>query len=285
MVYDPDYYKQKQSQAEKDAKEGSFKRAGFLQLDEGENTIRIIPAFGEKKDFWIERKISYGVGPKRSVIVPPGQFGKPDPLMDYIAKLRQDGDDVSKKEADKIKPKSRFIAMVVKRGPSEKDGPVQWNMNHDNYVKLLSYMADPEYGDITDAQKGVDIIIKYTPGEKTKNGFAVTAVDRTKRNPSPLGNAEQIAEWTSEDLFVKFRVGEASTPDYIEAVLAGKVDEFFAAKKAQNTGSNEGRRPSAPAPSMAMHDEKAEGERKLAELQAKRANASPVGDKMRSALD
>lgn len=206
-------------EADKRAEGGSYDFK-YLQLEEGPNTLRILPPFGNKDTCWVQCKMSYNVGPKNKVVVPLAQFGKPCPLQDEIDRLYKAGDEASKKEADAMAPKNRVFIWVIDRAHEEL-GPQLWNANQPIFRDILAIMADPDYGDITDPEKGTDLNVTYTPKEKTSNKFPDWKI-LARRNPSPLGNPA----WIAEDLFVKFKVGQPSEEGYIIAALAGTAEEY-----------------------------------------------------------
>jgi len=88
-------------------------------------------------------------------------------------------------------------------------------------------MQDPDYDDITLVDKGVDLTVHFTPKEKSSSGFPEYQIT-PRRHSSPLGTAEQIAEWTKEDLFVKFHIGEPLPAEQLKAILQGREDDYLA---------------------------------------------------------
>jgi hypothetical protein len=75
------------------------------------------------------------------------------------------------------------------------------------YQELLSIIADPDYGDITDVKSGRDIVVEYIPQEKSDTNFAKTMV-RPKPNQTPLSpDAETVQRFLAEqpDLKVIFK--------------------------------------------------------------------------------
>lgn len=207
--------------------EGSGNDFSFMKLEDGVNVIRIIPAV-DRGDFWIEREQSYKVGKNSRMVINRRQFGKPCPLMEHIDALYAKGDEVSKKEADALWPSRRVIFWVIDRLQDEKNkkkaandqeliAPKLLTTNQTILKGILAIVADPEYGDIDDPIKGVDLKIIVTPREGQWPSYQVLP----SRAASPLGTPEQIAEWTKEDLFKKYKVGEPHEEEYIRKVLAG----------------------------------------------------------------
>lgn len=197
----------------------------WLKLKNGSNVVRILPPPPGMDVFWLERQVSYKVGPQKRMILPLRQFGQQCPLQDYIDELYTRGDRASKEEADAMWPKRRAIMFGVHRD-DEASGPACLSVGIKVFQSLLAIMADPDYADITDPEKGVDITITVTPGDSTKSGFVEYQV-MPKRASSPLGSAEQMEEWLKEDLFQKYATNllVPYTADYIRSVLAGTVEQ------------------------------------------------------------
>jgi hypothetical protein len=204
-----------------------FGSVEYLKLKEGANIIRLFPPMGGREDFWVELMKSYNVGPNGKSIVRPDQFGKPDPVADDIARLNALGDEASKTRASAMKGKTRILMFAIDRSDEAK-GPQLWDGNNMILRDVLAIVADSDYDDITDPEKGFDITVHYTPG--TKKSFPKWQIV-PKRNPSPLGFD------TSEDLFETKHVLEPSEHDYIVACLAGTEEAFIAEKKAERAAT------------------------------------------------
>jgi hypothetical protein len=226
------------SRAQRWAKKGkelgkrlSFDKVEYLDLKPGQNILRIIPPFGDDddKDFWKEVQVSYNVGPNEKMIVRPDQYGKPDPVADEIAKLRKLGDEASVARADAMGSKTRCYIFVIDREEPEK-GYQLWNANQIILNEILAIFGDPQYGDITDPENGVDITVNYTPGTKKK--FPKWHIN-PRRHSSPLDHPEAL----EVDLFEKHNVGEPSEIDYIKACLEGSEEEFKAARKKERAAA------------------------------------------------
>jgi hypothetical protein len=221
----------RQKQAEVEART-NFDTPWFEFEDEGIYTLRILPPFGDKKQFWLEYQKSFKVGPNQKIVVPLSQFGQECPLQKRIDALNKAGDELSKKEASRIRPKTRVAMFVIDR-KNEAKGPQIFETNLDVFRDILTIMADPEFGDITHPEKGTDISVNYTPGKKTKNGFPEWK-PQPRRNSSPLStNPQQQSQWLEKDLFDEYRVGQASEAAYIEAVLAGTEAAYIQQRKEQ----------------------------------------------------
>jgi hypothetical protein len=78
--------------------------------------------------------------------------------------------------------KQRFFSPILVRG-DEKDGPKIWGYSKSTYQFLIETVLNPEYGDVTDLEEGVDIDLEY--GKKSGKKFPETKLT-LKRRSSPM---------------------------------------------------------------------------------------------------
>ncbi len=149
----------------------------------GKSQIRIVPYAHNKDNPFIELYFHYEIG-KRTMLSPIS-FGKPDPIMEFADKLKKTGDKDDWKMGRKIEPKFRVYAPVIVRG-EEAEGVRFWSFGKQIYTELLSLIADPDYGDITDLVNGRDITIEHIAPEK--EGAFPTYTVRVKPNTTPASN-------------------------------------------------------------------------------------------------
>lgn len=209
--------------------------ADYLKLKPGKNTLRILPPWGNKKAFWVEYDQCWGVGPNKKKVVLHSEESDPNhPMVAYLEALKASEDEASKKRYEANRRKARVAMFAVRREDEGAQKPKLFDTNRRVFKKILTIMLDPDYGDISDPEKGVDIVIHYTPKEENKEtggqfpGWEV----QPRRHSTPLGTPPQVKAWLEEDLFERYRVGKPSDPDYVRAVLAGEEQEWIAARRA-----------------------------------------------------
>lgn len=163
---------------------------------EGKTTIRIVPWVKNRENPFIELYFHY-LGNKTHIS--PLSFGRRDPIAEFADKLvddaRKDGRDAEKaawKQAVTFRPKLRTYVPVIVRGEESK-GVRFFSFGKTVYQDLLSYIADPDYGDITDPKIGRDIVVEYTPQEKSDTNFAKTSV-KVKPNQTPVVADVELAK-------------------------------------------------------------------------------------------
>lgn len=156
---------------------------------EGRTVIRIVPWKENRENPFIELYFHY-LGNK--TYLSPTTHGRRDPIMDFAEELAAGGTKEDWAQSRPFRPKLRtFIPMIV-RGEEEK-GVRFMSFGKTVYQELLSIIADPDYGDITDVKNGRDIVVEYIPQEKSDTNFAKTTV-RPKPNQTPLANSAELVQ-------------------------------------------------------------------------------------------
>ena len=181
----------------------------------GEYKVRLLPWKNAKEgEPFIERWFYY-IG-NNSGILTPKQFGKPDPIDEFIHKLFMSGktnpDD--KALAKKLLPKMRVFAPMIIRGQEDK-GVLVWSFGKIVYQRLFSFFLDEDAGDILDPENGFDLKVTITqqPGKQ----YPDTAVD-CKKQCKLMNDPEQMkalldAVPNIDDMY------RQKTKEEIEAVL------------------------------------------------------------------
>ena len=158
---------------------------------EGDQDIRIVPT--EDGDPFKVYHFHYnlGEGARGGVLCPKRQYGEHCPICEFASKLWQEGTDDSKKMAKNLFVRQRFFSPVVVRG-EEEAGVRVWGYGKGIYEALLGYVLNPDYGDITDVDTGVDFTLTYTL-PKTKGAFPQTGLV-PKRKSSALAKSKSAVK-------------------------------------------------------------------------------------------
>jgi len=82
-----------------------------------------------------------------------------------------------------IEPKLRTFVPVIVRG-EEGQGVRFWGFGKQVYQELLSIIADPDYGDITDLASGRDVTVEFKTAEEAGKNYPETSI-RVKPNTTP----------------------------------------------------------------------------------------------------
>lgn len=148
----------------------------------GKHTIRLVPYKFNKENPFIELYFHYNINNK--TYLSPMSFGRPDPIVEFADKLKRMGDKEDWKAAKKMEPKLRTFVPVLVRG-EEGEGVKFWGFGKTVYQEILGYMADPDYGDITDPESGRDITVEVVSAEDSGTSYPVTTI-RVKPKETPL---------------------------------------------------------------------------------------------------
>ena len=148
----------------------------------GKTQIRIIPYKLNSDTPFIELFFHYDLGGKS--YLSPTSFGRPDPIEEFADKLKQSGNREDWRMGKKLEAKLRTFAPVVVRG-EEQGGTKFWGFGKTVYQELLSLIADPDYGDISDPINGRDVVVEFKTAEETGASFPKTSI-RVKPNQTPI---------------------------------------------------------------------------------------------------
>lgn len=170
---------------------GSNKRDKLWKPEIGKTyTVRILPPTGDSP--FIERFFYYGIAPY--AIMAPFQFGKEDPVKEFIDECYRSGSKEQKELVKKISPKSAVYVPIIIRGEEAK-GVFLLKCSYTVHKTLLEMFFDEEVGDITDPTEGYDltVTIEKVPGKK----YPDTKV-KEKKKPSVLtSDPSLLKQWVN----------------------------------------------------------------------------------------
>jgi len=161
----------------------------------GNQLVRIVPYKFNKDNPFIELYFHYDLGGKN--YLSPMSFGRPDPIEEFAQKLKGTGSKDDYRLGRKVEAKMRTYAPVIVRG-EENQGVKFWGFGKTVYQELLSIIADPDYGDITDAVNGRDIAVQFKTAEETGKSFPSTSI-RVKPNQTPITEDASLLESLTEN--------------------------------------------------------------------------------------
>lgn len=226
---------------------------GFISIKDGRNVVRLLPKragdetslFGEQEVF-----VHYGVGKSEtnkngSMVVCPTTYGddKKCPVCELAAELRRlskKKDDSYDKQARQVQRKKRVYYNGISREEDlssykydadqkkwfkgdEEESPIKvLGTGIGVYKDVLKIICDPEYGDITDFDNGLDLIIT-----KSGTGFNTEYDVKTVRKETPAipddAPAELLESW-KEALHDLSSLAKVKTYSEIASVMDGGVE-------------------------------------------------------------
>ena len=164
------------------------KQNNLWKPDPGKQIVRIVPYQYNKENPFNELLFHYNLGKKN--YLSPMTFGRPDPVAEFAEKLKASGNSDEWKLGKKLEPIMRTYVPVIVRG-LESEGVKLWGFGKTVYQELLGFIADPDYGDITDPVNGRDIVVEFTPAEG--GGYPKTSI-RVKPNTSHVSDDKNILD-------------------------------------------------------------------------------------------
>ena len=118
-----------------------------------------------------------------------------------------------------MEPKLRTFVPILVRG-QEGEGVKFWGFGKTVYQEILGYIADPDYGDITDPKSGRDITIEYQSAEEAGTSYPVTNI-RVKPNQGALvEKADDVQKFLENQTEITDLYSELSY-DELKGVLEG----------------------------------------------------------------
>ena len=163
----------------------------FWKPEPGKQVVRIVPYLHNKDNPFIELFFHYNLGNNKTYLS-PASFGRPDPVAEFADKLKSTGNKDEWIQGKRLEPKMRTFAPVIVRG-RESEGVKFWGFGKTVYQELLGVIADPDYGDITDATNGRDIMIERQTPAEAGNQYGKTTV-RVKPNQTAMTEDATLME-------------------------------------------------------------------------------------------
>ena len=154
----------------------------------GKQTVRLVPSAFDPAMPFKELKFHYGIG--KYPMVALSNFGKQDPIEEFVKELKKTSDKDNWSLAGKINPKTRIFAPVVVRGEEDK-GVRIWGFGVTIYRALLALIADEDIGDITDVINGWDLVVEQVQG----NPYPETSVRIKPKQTALSDNNDQVDTW------------------------------------------------------------------------------------------
>jgi hypothetical protein len=162
--------------------------AFFWRPELGKHTIRVVPSAFNPSYPFTELKFHYGIG--KYPMIALSNFGKQDPIEEFVKELRKTNDKDNWSLSGKLNPKTRIFLPVIVRGEEDK-GVRLWGFGITIYKALLALAEDEDVGDFTDVMNGWDLVVEQVQG----NPYPSTTV-RIKPKQTPLSdNDVQAEDW------------------------------------------------------------------------------------------
>jgi len=211
-------------------------KENFWKPEPGKQVVRIVPYKHNKDNPFIELFFHYNLGNNKTYLSPLS-FGRPDPVAEFADKLKSTGNKDEWIQGKRLEPKMRTFAPVIVRG-KESEGVKFWGFGKTVYQELLGVIADPDYGDITDATNGRDIgIERQTPAE-AGNQYGKTTV-RVKPNQTSITEDSNQLQSIFDNQADLTELYTEPTYDELKEVLQNYLNPSDDSEVAQTTTTTE----------------------------------------------
>lgn len=229
------YEKNKQAtsgNANKVSQEDRMKKYFVTLLPKGskgeERRIRILPTADGSSPFKEVYFHEIQVDGKWVKLYDPKQEGKRSPLNEVCEGLMMTGVDSDRELARQYRSRKFYIVKVIDR-ENEQDGPKFWRFKHNAKGDGVLDKIFPIFknkGDVTDPQKGRDLIISLTL-TKAGTGKEYTSINSViPEDMAPLHEDENVAKQWIEDELTWSDVYAKKPEEYLEMVARGEVPRW-----------------------------------------------------------
>jgi len=154
----------------------------------GQHTIRFLPSQDPNKYFFKETGI-HKIDEQR-VYCPKFTNGENCPICEAVKSLYERDTPEDAEHAKQLKVQRKFYSNVVVRG-KEDEGVKIYSYGIQVHKKVLGFIANPEWGDITDLKEGYDFIVDKQQGPMCPNYDSSYAT----KNPSSAGTPKEMEDW------------------------------------------------------------------------------------------
>ena len=200
---------------------------------QGQKRVRILPTTDGSspfKEVWFHEILVDG---KYQKYYDPGKNdNERSPLNEVYEELISTGKEADKQLAAQYRARKFYIVKVIDRD-NEQDGVKFWRFKHNYKQEGILDKIIPIWkakGDITDPDKGRDLILELTKAKTPKGTFYTVIQTVMYDDPSPISeNETQMSEWvgdemTWEDVYSKKPV------EYLEAIARGETPRWDSEK-------------------------------------------------------
>lgn len=200
---------------------------------QGQKRVRILPTLDGSspfKEVWFHEILVDG---KWQKFYDPGKNdNERSPLNEVYEELMSTGKDSDKELAKQYKARKFYIVKVVDRD-NEQDGVKFWRFKHNYKQEGILDKIIPIWkakGDITDSDKGRDLILELTKA-KTPKGAVYTVIQTVMYDdPAPIHEDKETSDsWVNDELTWE-DVYSKKPVEYLEAIARGETPRWDSEK-------------------------------------------------------
>jgi hypothetical protein len=208
----------------------------------GQRRVRILPTPDGSSPFKEAWYHEIQVGGQWQKFYDPGKNdNERSPLNEVYEELMSTGKESDKELAKQYKSRKFYIVKVIDRD-REEDGPKFWRFKHNYKNEGILDKIIPIWkakGDITDPEKGRDLIIELTKTKSGKNKEYTSVSTVMYDDPAPVHADEATAKsWINDELTWN-DVYSKKPVEYLEAIAQGKTPRWDSEKGGYVYGDDE----------------------------------------------
>lgn len=200
---------------------------------QGQRRVRILPTTDGSspfKEVWFHEILVDG---KYQKFYDPGKNdNERSPLTEVYEELMSTGKEADKQLATQYKARKFYIVKVIDRD-NEQDGVKFWRFKHNYKQEGILDKIIPIWkakGDITDPDKGRDLILELTKAKTPKGAFYTVIQTVMYDDPSAISEDEtQMSEWVGDELTWE-DVYSKKPVEYLEAIARGETPRWDSEK-------------------------------------------------------
>jgi hypothetical protein len=209
---------------------------------QGQKRVRILPTTDGSspfKEVWFHE---INVDGKWQKFYDPGKNdNERSPLTEVYEELMSTGKEADKQLATQYRSRKFYIVKVIDR-ENEQDGVKFWRFKHNYKQEGILDKIIPIWkakGDVTDPDKGRDLILELTKAKTPKGTFYTVIQTVMYDDPSPISEEEtQMSEWVGDELTWE-DVYSKKPVEYLEAIARGETPRWDSEKGGYVYSNNE----------------------------------------------
>ena len=209
---------------------------------QGQRKIRILPTSDGSspfKEVWFHEVQVDGKWQK--FYDPVKNDNERSPLTEVYEELMSTGKEADKQLATQYRSRKFYIVKVIDR-ENEQDGVKFWRFKHNYKQEGILDKIIPIWkakGDVTDPDKGRDLILELTKAKTPKGAFYTVIQTVMYDDPSPISEDEtQMSEWVGDELTWE-DVYSKKAVEYLEAIARGETPRWDSEKGGYVYSNNE----------------------------------------------
>jgi hypothetical protein len=200
---------------------------------QGQKRVRILPTTDGSspfKEVWFHEIFVDG---KWQKFYDPGKNdNERSPLTEVYEELMSTGKESDKQLATQYRSRKFYIVKVIDRD-NEQDGVKFWRFKHNYKQEGILDKIIPIWkakGDVTDPDKGRDLILELTKAKTPKGAFYTVIQTVMYDDPSPISEDEtQMSDWVGDELTWE-DVYSKKAVEYLEAIARGETPRWDSEK-------------------------------------------------------